>query len=167
MYKIDLEDGTLSAVKTFLSALSHFVSPHTQRVGCQSISNLLGGGIPECGEFKRVLCIVLKKSNRYGFIFERAAWQFQLLAEMSTCTLKEEVRQSTHLQNCKSQHFHIQKTPDFLWIKLRLFSVNVKAKRTFLVVNKVRIYRAPKGTFAQIKKTPCFWLMPLFTSFLF
>ncbi len=44
VYKIDLEDGTLSAVKTFLAALSHFVSPHTQRVGCQSISNLLGGG---------------------------------------------------------------------------------------------------------------------------
>ncbi len=82
------------------------LSKHIKCVGGWGVG---GGGVPACGEFKLVLCLVLKKSNRYGFIFERAAWQFQLLAEMSTCTLKEEVRQSTQLQNCKSQHFHIQK----------------------------------------------------------
>jgi len=69
VYKMDLEYGALSAVKTFSAALSHFVTPHIQWVGCQSISNLFGG-------FLRVESLnrVLKK-NRYCFIFEWDAWE--------------------------------------------------------------------------------------------
>ncbi len=53
------------------------LSKHIKCVGGWGVG---GGVFLRAESSKLVLCLVLKKSNRYGFIFERAAWQFQLLA---------------------------------------------------------------------------------------